>query len=337
MDLNVEKPVYNDTAFAHIASEVPVSVDFALAMTSAPTMVPTAAPTVENYAWVPVQKEVVYISLALSFPVSKELASTPVMQAVFTGGYAAALGIPANYVSISHINNEAVNRRLRSSRQLAGNSASITFQIQSNSSDTSALEVLESNAALAATEGSLVANVQAQAATRGVLVESLQIMPRQLAAPVITRSDPVVIEVFVMVRSNTLAPTPAPSVPTAVPTTAPSHAVDTSRLSSEEVAAIVICILIAAGVILAAALYLKSAHTAPKMSKEFSMITSDAPVTMSHCEEMLISSTPVEEGVEEKLVSSKDLAGVEATFANSAPVEGGDLSIHVLGIQVVDA
>jgi hypothetical protein len=317
MHMNVEKPTYNETNFEHIASAVSVSVASVLTATLAPTTSPTPAPTVQDYQWVSVQKEVVFLALALRLPVSKAVASTPVMQGVFVSGYAAALGIPESYVAIASIDGEplavSASRRLRSSRRLLeASDVSITFRIQSNTSDETALAALESNAVQAATEGSLAANIQDQAEERGVLVASIQTMTRQLSAPVVERSDPVLIDTLVMLRRNTAVPTTSPSVhvgaATIAPTFAPSGGTK-QTVGKGKVLAIVNCVIIA---VMAAGFYIKSLRS--KQAK---------------------SSVKENDIALDKVVALRSLGSSKEIYMVSDPIDSNELHTS-LSVQTTD-
>jgi len=181
---NPPLPEYVESDFAYIfdAEVVDLStVDVSLSPTDAPTPPPTA----EGYTAVDVQVEVAVVSTDLSFPLTVEEASNPVMQASLAAGMASSIGLDADAVSVTHVNGVAVsNRRLGGARQL-NEEAAITFEIESASSEPEQVAALITSVTTAATQGSVVANVQAAAAANGVLVAGLKEMPRELDAPVI--------------------------------------------------------------------------------------------------------------------------------------------------------
>jgi len=184
---NPPLPEYVESDFAYIfdAEVVDLStVDVSLSPTDAPTPPPTA----EGYTAVDVQVEVAVVSTDLSFPLTVEEASNPVMQASLAAGMASSIGLDADAVSVTHVNGVAVsNRRLGGARQL-NEEAAITFEIESASSEPEQVAALITSVTTAATQGSVVANVQAAAAANGVLVAGLKEMPRELDAPVIEES-----------------------------------------------------------------------------------------------------------------------------------------------------
>jgi hypothetical protein len=187
-----------------------------------PTGAPTAYPTLDGYAIVHVEKVVTVVEAALVFAVSEIEALDPVMQAVLSEGFADAIGLPYDSVRVSAVGSTLIFRRLLG-RRLA--STEIKFAIQSASSNTDQVTALRSSITAAATEGSIVANVQKKASSAGVLTANLKSQTRQLAAPTMTQSAKT-ITVPEAIRSNTPAPTMyptfAPTPPTKYPTLAPT-------------------------------------------------------------------------------------------------------------------
>jgi len=115
------------------------------------------------------------VSFGLGFPITKEQAGDAKMQESLSGGLAKSLGLDVGKVSVTHIDGDAVARRLLADLE-------ITFQIISNEDDTTKLQ---SNIKEAAKEGSIVAFIQEEASTNGVLTEELLKMPIVLDAPTI--------------------------------------------------------------------------------------------------------------------------------------------------------
>jgi hypothetical protein len=95
----------------------------------------------------------------------------------------------------------------------------IAFEIESASRDPTQVAQLQEDIVTAATEGSIVANVQKEAARQGVLVAALKSMPRVLAAPTLEEHTKVAT-ITEPVHDNTSAPTNTPTKP---PTKAPTE------------------------------------------------------------------------------------------------------------------
>jgi hypothetical protein len=145
------------------------------------------------------QQEVTIVSTALLFPLTSEQVANPVLQASLAAGMAASLGLEADKVDVTHVNGVALARRRRlgsdralggasdralgGARKLAAAAADVTFGIESASSKGTEVALLKEHVVTAATEGSIVANVQKQAAEKGVLVSALRDMERELDAP----------------------------------------------------------------------------------------------------------------------------------------------------------
>jgi hypothetical protein len=99
----------------------------------------------------------------------------------------------------------------------------IAFEIESASRDPTQVAQLQEDIVTAATEGSIVANVQKEAARQGVLVAALKSMPRVLAAPTLEEHTKVAT-ITEPVHDNTSAPTNTPTKPpTKAPTKAPTE------------------------------------------------------------------------------------------------------------------
>lgn len=158
------------------------------------------------------------VTASMSFPISAKDAQKPVMQEVLTTALENSLGMAPKSVTIISIDGVKLRRLTFGDRRLA-DKASIEFQIISNSNDASAVNQLKKDLEEAATEGSIVANVQKVASDKGVLIPALRNMPRAMPKPVV-KSTEVEVEVLVQVKS-TPAPTAEPPSPTLLPTTAP--------------------------------------------------------------------------------------------------------------------
>jgi hypothetical protein len=165
-----------------------------------------------------VTKQVVQpvVVVPISFPLSKEEAQDPVMQKSLTDGMADSLGVDKDKVSISCIGDECGTSRRRLADDIA-----ITFKVEAGEdTDTTKLAATIDEAA---TSGHIVANVQEQAASNGVLTPSMKAMPRALPKPV-TKAETVTKTVTV-VEVVTAAPTGAPTgAPTSAPTNLPTPA-----------------------------------------------------------------------------------------------------------------
>jgi hypothetical protein len=196
---NPPKPVYVAADFSAVTTATPVADSSIGTLTLAPTLAPTPAPTVEGYMVQEEQKSVAVVSATLSFPLTAAQAQDPVMMASIEGGVALSLGKSPSHVTITHIAGQQVSRRLVDAVEL-------TFEIQSSSTVGTEVADLKADFEAAATEGSLVANVQEQAMQNGVLVAALQSMPREMATPTVTDSTKT-MTVFVQARPEESAAT----------------------------------------------------------------------------------------------------------------------------------
>jgi hypothetical protein len=220
------KPAFNPSDEEYnVAMMVVVSESIVGKQTLAPTAAPTAHPTASGYSVVDQQQEVVVVTAALTFPLSTEEASDPVMRSSLEQGFAASLGVKPTKVRVTNINGESVvsarrrsRRRMQSwvrekivSARVLESSTQITFEVDAPS--TSAVATLKENVVQAATEGSIVANVQKSASDNGVLTPALAEMPRALDAPTVaemTRTVAVAVAVR-LTGAPVSAPTPAPT------------------------------------------------------------------------------------------------------------------------------
>jgi uncharacterized protein (DUF305 family) len=213
--------VYDAATFDYLVAESPIAN--ITAVTLQPTMAPTAHPTIDGYAMAERKVELAVVSTALSFPLSREEASHAVMKYSIEKGFAASLGLAAEACKITSIGGTSVRGRRRldditQERRLGG--MEIEFDIYSASSNTTQIEALKASIVSAAEEGSLVANVQAEASSNGVLVAALQNMSRVLATPTLIQATKMII-VVELIRANTPAPTVTPP-PSKGPTGAPT-------------------------------------------------------------------------------------------------------------------
>jgi hypothetical protein len=215
------KPVFKAADFDLATFTVVQSI---AAVTLAPTSAPTPYPTEAGKQMVE-QKKVVKAAVAkMNFPLSEDEAKNPVMQKVLTSGTANALGLDPTDVTITEINGKPVT----ASRRLASG-VDIKMKIQARSDDPAALTALQNDLTTAASEGSVVANIQKEASTAGVLLPALKTMPRKMPAPTILPSVSYEITVQVQIPvtpSPTPAPTstssPAPTTATPAPTSTPA-------------------------------------------------------------------------------------------------------------------
>jgi len=177
------------------------------AVTLAPTAAPTLPPTAEGkvYETQEIVKPVVVVPI--SFPLTTEEAADPVMQKSLKNGMAKSLGVDEENVRITKINGQAVAQQRRLT------DVEIEFKVIAESTDTTALE---STIKEAATEGHIVANVQQEASSNGVLTPSLKYMDRKIAEPTIAKET---IKVTVVVVKDAPPTAPPTASPTAPPTT----------------------------------------------------------------------------------------------------------------------
>jgi hypothetical protein len=211
---NPEKPAFDPTDAKFDVATMDVIADSIIGkQTLAPTNAPTAYPTEEGYVVVKQQEEAVVVAAALSFPLSQEEASDPVMQHSLVQGFAASLGVEASKVHVTHVNGEPVataSARIRKRALQIASSVQITFEVESASATPATVASLKESVKQAATDGAIVANVQRVASENGVLTSALAGMSRTLDAPTVTEGTRTV-SVNVAVRS-TDTPTSAPTI-----------------------------------------------------------------------------------------------------------------------------
>jgi hypothetical protein len=173
---NPPKPIFLNADFAYLLSEPTVDIASVTA-TSEPTKHPTAYPTIVGYAMFEKEVEVAVVSMPLSFALSHEEASNFLMRTSLEAGFAAAIGFDPEQVAMTHIDGVLL-KSMRIRRQLSN--IDVTFDVTSASNSTAQVEDLKNSILSAASEGSIVANIQKEAAAHGVLVDSLKSMPRKL-------------------------------------------------------------------------------------------------------------------------------------------------------------
>jgi hypothetical protein len=222
------KPAFDPSDVAYnVATMTVVSGSIVGKQTIAPTAAPTAHPTEEGYTVVEQQQQAVVVAAAFSFPLSQEEAFDPVMRVSLEQGCAASLGVEPTMVRVAEINGQQVVRaRGRSRRRMQSwvrekvvfirvleSSTQITFEVEAASAAASTVAALKEHLVQAATEGSIVANVQKSASDNGVLTPALAEMTRALDTPTVAE---VAREVTVVVA---VRPTGKPSTaPTSAPT-----------------------------------------------------------------------------------------------------------------------
>merc|ERR1719424_283644 len=177
---------------------------------------PVVPAETDDFVYVVVEVEKQAVNLPFTFQMTEAEAKSPKMQEALTGGIAKSLGLDLDAVTITHIGGEPVG----GARRLVAGDLEITFQIVSDQADTTALE---KNIKEAAEEGSIVAAIQEEANSKGVLTQALLDMPLKLTAPTITKST-VTVKVVQMVDKKAITNAPTKS-PTKSPTKKPTEAV----------------------------------------------------------------------------------------------------------------
>merc|ERR1711865_290898 len=126
------------------------------------------------------------------------------MQKSLTVGLAKSLGLKNEAVTITHVDGEAVRRRL------AAAALEITFQITIEEATTTDLEA---NIKTAAAEGSIVAAIQEEANTNGILTQELLDMPIVIP-PITVVAKTVMVKVVQQIDKSivTKAPTKSPTM-----------------------------------------------------------------------------------------------------------------------------
>jgi len=192
---NPEKPAFVAADFS--MDEYVVVADVSK-VTLAPTKSPTPPPTKKGQTVETKQVEKKAVTTTIPFPFTADEAKSPAVQKSVSDGTADALGMERKFVKISKIGGVAVGRRL-------ADSISFEFQIISNDASPAAMTKLAENVKAAASEGSIVANIQKQAAANGVITAALKSMTREVT--VTTTESTATVTVTVVVT-----PTPEPTV-----------------------------------------------------------------------------------------------------------------------------
>jgi len=237
-----QRPTFDADAFKLTSFKVVASI---ASVTLAPTTAPTPSPTFAGFIVEEVSKEVQTVSSEVSFPLSEAEAKNPVMQLALTTGVAVSLGLDpeatvkigdktVRLVEIAKIGGKAVRRRLQSS-------TAIDFSIVApDATDDAGGASLAADLKAAASEGSMVANIQKAASDAGVLVAALRNMPRKQT--VTTK----IVKQTVKVQEAKLAPVTTPS-PTASPT---KLVLSSATISAVHSMVLVVCICISSALLL---------------------------------------------------------------------------------------
>jgi hypothetical protein len=205
---NPGKPAFIEADFAYLLTATVVDLA-TTTVTSFPTNAPTSYPTLVGYEMVAKQMDVKVISTSLPVSLTTEEAQHPMMQKSFKAGFAASIGLDEGKVAITHIDGTAVTR----GRRRLVSAIDVLFVIESASTIPAQVQILKDNVIAAAADGSIVANMQKQAAVNGVLVESLRSMNRAISLSLgdLTESTKSVT-VYEAARSQTTnEPTPTAS------------------------------------------------------------------------------------------------------------------------------
>jgi hypothetical protein len=204
------------------------------AVSLAPTPAPTPSPTYAGFKVVEEKKEVQAIETALKFPLTAAEAKNPAMQKSITSGIAASLGLGSDSVKILEIDGVPLRRRLATD-------IDIKFQITAAeaTAGSSELTTLKDDVAAAASEGAMIANIKKEAASNGVLVQSLKDMPLEQTVVTTTKAVTITVQKQVLATSAA-APTPAAAAPTpatAAPTPAAAAPTPAPKFSAASVPA----------------------------------------------------------------------------------------------------
>lgn len=191
---------FNATADLPVTAMAVVSVDITT-LTGFPTAAPTAVPTADGYTAVAKQVVKTAVAVEVTIAVTAAEAASPLMKKSLEAGFANAIGVDPENVRVAKIGGTAVRERRR--RQLAASTA-IEFEVISETDDAAQVTSLKDNIVAAMTKGAVVANIQKEASTNGVLTAALSTMVRE-QTPTVT-----VTEATVTVIEN-VRPTPAPT------------------------------------------------------------------------------------------------------------------------------
>merc|ERR1712086_677460 len=181
------------------------------------TVDPVAPTDTADFAYMVVEVTKQALDVPIKFPITKEQAKDPTMQKSLTVGLAKSLGLKNEAVTITHVDGEAVRRRLAD--------LEITFQITIEEATTTDLEA---NIKTAAAEGSIVAAIQEEANTNGILTQELLDMAIVIP-PITVVVKTVMVKVVQQIDKSivTKAPTkpPTKSIVAKAPTKPPTEAV----------------------------------------------------------------------------------------------------------------
>merc|ERR1719231_773259 len=190
------------------------------AVTLPPTAAPTSSPTKAGMVWQTKEVPIKVVKVTpIEFPFSKAEAELPAVRKSLIDGFAAAIGMASDYVTIGAIT-EKTNRW----RRLSAMEVDVEFVVESM--DFNGADALANTIEAAAKEGSIIANIQKEASSNGVLTKKLSEMTRELPS-VGTTVEATTKEMDVQVPAPAPAPpTPAPpseSTPTKSPTQSPTQ------------------------------------------------------------------------------------------------------------------
>merc|ERR1719164_304965 len=162
----------------------------------------------------------------MTFPFTAAETANPAVRKSLINGFSKAIGLPSKMVSIGSV---TANRRLSEGRRLSG--VTVNFEVESAESSDDGVAALEATIKDAASEGSIVANIQKEASTNGVLTQALADMPRAQTVTTetvtVTKTKMQQVAAPAPTADPTADPAPAPTpAPTADPTadTAPAPA-----------------------------------------------------------------------------------------------------------------
>merc|ERR1712086_1157893 len=142
------------------------------------------------------------VDVPIKFALTKAEAKDPDMQKSLADGMTKSLGLKDGQVTIISIGDEAARRRLAD--------LEITFQIIIEEATTTDLEA---NIKAAAEEGSIIAAIQEEANTNGVLTQALNDMEMKITAPAVAAKavKTKVVRAVDKKPPTTTAPTKAPT------------------------------------------------------------------------------------------------------------------------------
>jgi predicted SPOUT superfamily RNA methylase MTH1 len=177
-----KKPKWDKTVFENKKKQFKVASSIS-EKTRSPTVAPTKPPTKNGYRNKVVKQKRKAAKAKMKFSITVEEAKNPAMQEALEGGVAKSLGLKAGDVRIISIDGVKTS----SGRRLTD--VDIEFEITAASDDVDAVNQLKKDLETAATEGSIVANVQEAASDKGVLVQSLSDMALVMGKPTVEVVD----------------------------------------------------------------------------------------------------------------------------------------------------